>query len=128
MAEDNPVNQQIIKTILEKAHLGVTIADNGREVLKILDKDEFDAILMDIQMPKMDGIEATKEIRNHPQKGKIPIIALTANAMKGDEKTYLSAGMDGYVTKPIDQAKLFGVLSGVVKEDSLDRNSRQKWK
>lgn len=114
VAEDNPVNQQIIKTILYKAHLDVTIAGNGREALEILDKGEFDVILMDIQMPEMDGIEATANIRNHPEKAGIPIIALTANAMKGDENTYLSSGMDGYVTKPINQAKLFKVLSEVV--------------
>ncbi len=118
VAEDNPVNQKIIKTILEKAQLTVTIASNGKEAVDTLGKASFDAVLMDIQMPEMGGVEAATHIRNHPQKGGIPIIALTAHAMKGDEETYLSAGMDGYVTKPIDQSKLFKVLFDNIKGQS----------
>ena len=118
VAEDNPVNQKIIKTILEKAQLTVTIARNGRQAVDIHNESDFDAVLMDIQMPEMDGVEATSHIRKHPQKGATPIIALTAHAMKGDEDTYLSAGMDGYVSKPIDQKKLFKVLSETIKDFS----------
>ena len=114
VAEDNLVNQKIIKTLLGKADLIVEIANNGRLAIEALKKKQFDAILMDIQMPEMDGIEATQRIRLNPETRAIPIIALTANAMKGDEEKYLSAGMDGYITKPINQAKLFKILSDLL--------------
>ncbi|MBA3008709.1 MAG: response regulator [Proteobacteria bacterium] len=116
VAEDNPVNQQIIKTLLGKANLTVEIANNGRLAIETLKKKQFDAILMDIQMPEMDGLEATRRIRLNPETKAIPIIALTANAMKGDEEKYLSAGMDGYLTKPINQAKLFEILAALIKQ------------
>lgn len=114
VAEDNLVNQQIIKIILKKADLNVEIANNGRKALEALGKKDFHAVLMDIQMPEMDGLEATRRIREMPGKKALPIIALTAHAMKGDREKYLSAGIDGYVTKPIDQAKLFKILSDLI--------------
>ena len=116
VAEDNPINQKIIKMILEKADLNVEIADNGIQAVEKLENTHFDAVLMDIQMPRMDGLEATRRIRELPGKKDLPIIALTANAMQGDEETYLSAGMNGYITKPIDQAKLFKALSELIKQ------------
>ncbi len=115
VVEDNLVNQQIIRKILGKANLKVDIANNGRMAVEALKKNRFDAVLMDIQMPEMDGLEATRQIRNDPENKFVPIVALTANAMKGDEEKYLSAGMDGYISKPIDQAKLIEILSRLIK-------------
>ncbi len=115
VAEDNPVNQEIIKIILSKANLNTEIVGNGKDALEALKKTKFDAILMDIQMPEMDGFKATKCIRNDAENRTLPIIALTANAMKGAEEKCLSAGMDGYIGKPINQEKLFRTLWEAIK-------------
>ena len=102
LAEDNLVNQKLACRILEKQSHAVTVAANGREALLAYEQQTFDLILMDIQMPEMDGFEATAEIRNREPDGqRLPIIALTAHAMSGDRERCLSAGMDGYLTKPI---------------------------
>ncbi|MBT3175965.1 MAG: response regulator [Desulfobacula sp.] len=114
VAEDNPVNQQIIKTILKKANLIVEVANNGKEAIGLLKDEKFDAILMDIQMPEMDGLEATKRIREIPDNKNLPIIALTANAMDEDEQMCRLAGMNGFITKPIDAEKLFKILSELI--------------
>ncbi len=111
LAEDNPVNQKLATIILSKAGYKVTTATDGRQALAAFSSnpDGFDAILMDIQMPEMDGYEATRCIR---QKGflNIPIIAMTANAMKGDRELCLDAGMNDYITKPIKREIVFQVL------------------
>jgi two-component system, sensor histidine kinase and response regulator len=111
LAEDNLVNQKLANMMLTKAGYLVTIAPNGKEALDIFTKDpeNFDTILMDIQMPIMDGYEATRNIR---EKGftEIPIIAMTANAMKGDRELCLDAGMSDYITKPIKRDIVFEVL------------------
>jgi len=111
LAEDNPVNQKLATIILTKAGYKVTVASNGQQALEIFTgkPDDFDAILMDIQMPEMDGYEATRGIR---QKGfnDIPIIAMTANAMKGDRELCLEAGMNDYITKPIKRELVFQIL------------------
>ncbi len=103
LAEDDLVNQSVAIKLLEKHGHQVDIASNGRQVLKMLDKHDYDLILMDIQMPEMGGIEATTAIREMEKErgGHIPIIAMTAHAMKGDEKRCLDAGMDAYIAKPI---------------------------
>lgn len=107
IAEDNVVNQLVIRTMLEKAGHQIEIAGNGLEALDALIRTEPDLVLMDVNMPEMDGLTATKRIRELPgPKAKIPIIALTANAMKGDRERMIAAGMDDYVSKPIDPAKL----------------------
>jgi two-component system, sensor histidine kinase and response regulator len=116
VAEDNVVNQTLIARLLVKRGHSVVLAQNGREALEILEKQPFDIVLMDVQMPEMDGFEATKRIR---EKEKVsgahqPIIALTAHAMKGDEERCLAEGMDGYVTKPIKLEELFSVIEGVL--------------
>jgi len=116
VAEDNAVNQKLIARLLEKRGHTVVVAQNGREALEMLEKQPFDIILMDVQMPEMDGFEATKRIR---EKEKVsgahqPIIALTAHAMKGDEERCLVGGMDGYVAKPIKLEELFAVIEKVV--------------
>ncbi len=114
VAEDNPVNQQIIKIILKKANLIVEIANNGLEAIGLLKDEKFDAILMDIQMPEMDGLEATKRIREIPDHKNLPIIALTANAMDKDKQMCRLAGMNDFITKPIDAEKLFKTLSELI--------------
>ncbi|HQP11990.1 MAG TPA: PAS domain S-box protein [Candidatus Omnitrophota bacterium] len=115
LAEDNIVNQKIAVRMLEKRGWTVQTADNGKQVLERLDEEEFDVILMDAQMPLMDGYEATKRIREREAgtEAHIPIIALTARAMSGDRKRCMLAGMDGYVTKPIDREKLFETILGL---------------
>jgi len=116
VAEDNAVNQRLIARLLEKRGHTVVVSQNGWEALEALEKQPFDIVLMDIQMPEMDGFEATKRIR---EKEKVsgahqPIIALTAHAMKGDEERCLAGGMDGYVAKPIRLEDLFSVIEKVV--------------
>ena len=104
LAEDNKVNQRLASRMLEKLGYDVEIAENGKEVIQIVEKNDFDLILMDVQMPEMDGFQATQKIRELEQNSNkhIPIIALTAYAMKGDREKCLSVGMDGYLSKPIN--------------------------
>jgi CheY-like chemotaxis protein len=122
VVEDNTTNQEIARAVLEGAGVIVKVADNGQIGLDLIKKSKFDAVLMDIQMPVMDGYEATKNIRKDPAYADLPIIAMTAHAMKGDEEQCLKAGMTDYISKPIDQGKLFRVLCGVMKkEDAAKR-------
>ncbi|VAX36164.1 sensory box histidine kinase/response regulator [hydrothermal vent metagenome] len=109
LAEDNIVNQKIAVRILEKQGIEVETSVTGKEVIERIHKERFDLILMDSEMPELDGLEATKIIRENEKKTgqHIPIIAFTARAMQEDRKRCLDAGMDGYVTKPIDRKKLF---------------------
>jgi len=113
VAEDVELNQYLARHILESWDFKVTIVNNGREAVERLQAESFDCILMDVQMPEMDGMEATRHIRQlaDPVKANIPIIALTANALKGDSDRYLAAGMNDYLSKPFDEAKLFRVIS-----------------
>ncbi len=115
LTEDNPVNQMFAVAILEKKGHSVRIANNGQEALDILAKDSFDAILMDIQMPVMDGLEATRRIRAQEKStGKhIPIVAMTAHAMQRDKDECFSVGMDHYVSKPIRTEHLFEILDSI---------------
>ncbi len=113
IVEDNEINQMLIAAYLDQFGLTHEIAVNGQEAVKMVQDGKFDIVLMDIMMPVMDGLEATKHIRAlSTTAAKVPIIALTANAMKGDKEGYLAAGMDGYVSKPINAADLFTALSG----------------
>ncbi|MCA9794287.1 MAG: response regulator, partial [Candidatus Eremiobacteraeota bacterium] len=119
VAEDNPINQTLATITLQQAGHAVTVAGDGRAAVEAYQEGSFDVILMDIQMPELDGFEATAEIRKLEQ-GKterIPIIALTAHAMKGDRERCLAAGMDGYVSKPIDVEELKAELAKVVGEE-----------
>ena len=135
VAEDVELNQFLIKHILESWGCDVTVVSNGIEAVDKVKKQPFDVILMDIQMPEMDGITATKIIRtlyivdksvitkkirtlNAKDKSAIPIIALTANALKGDGERYLEIGMNGYVTKPYTEEKLFQVISQVIRTNN----------
>ena len=114
LAEDNQVNQLIVVRMLEKSGHSVSVAVNGREVLRLLGEDRYDAVLMDVQMPEMDGLEATRRIRQSESasgaNGRIPVIALTAHAMAGDEQSCFDAGMDGYLSKPLDAKTLADTL------------------
>jgi two-component system sensor histidine kinase/response regulator len=110
VAEDNPINQEIALAILEGAGISVEVANNGKEAVEVVHRSHFDAVLMDIQMPEMDGYEATKMIRQDSRFTSLPIIAMTAHAMKGDEEKCLKAGMDGYISKPINQERLFYII------------------
>jgi len=137
LAEDNEINQQVAKEILEGAGLVVSLADDGQQAVNMVKENHYDAVLMDIQMPVMDGYQATREIREWELKAQgsklkgeesaeysdtsdqqpvassqkpIPIIAMTAHAMAGDEEKSLQAGMNGHVTKPIDPDQLFATL------------------
>ncbi|MDA3835471.1 MAG: response regulator [Spirochaetales bacterium] len=117
VAEDNPTNQEIAKAILERAGIIVEVVNNGEEAVEAARKGRFDVVLMDVQMPKMDGYEATAGIRNIPELKSLPIIAMTAHALKGDEEKCLKAGMDAYVSKPINQDRLFQTIWRTIKSE-----------
>jgi two-component system, sensor histidine kinase and response regulator len=113
LVEDNIVNQRVARLMLEKAGHGVVVASNGREALRLLAEQAFDLVLMDIQMPEMGGLEATAAIREAEQRtgAHIPVIAMTAHAMTGDRERCLSAGMDGYISKPVQSAALLELVT-----------------
>lgn len=119
LAEDNAVNQKFAIKVLEGAGHSVVVANNGREAVEQTVSASFDIVLMDVQMPEMDGLDATRAIRAREAAGgsRLPIIAMTANAMKGDREMCIAAGMDGYVAKPVKRDLLFAevarVLNGV---------------
>jgi len=113
VAEDNKVNQFVVKGILQQVNADISFAESGLEAVEAVQKSDFDLILMDIQMPIMDGLEACKIIRENHQN--LPIIALTANAFDEDKQHYLANGFDGYLPKPIDQQLLFRELLRLVK-------------
>jgi CheY-like chemotaxis protein len=117
VAEDNPVNRTMAVRLLGKRGNDVRVAHNGREALQALEQDTFDVVLMDVEMPEMDGLETTAHIRKREEISgtHMPIIALTAHAMKGDEEKCLAAGMDAYVSKPIHPATLFKVIERVTR-------------
>jgi two-component system sensor histidine kinase/response regulator len=112
LAEDNAVNQKIASRFLEKEGHRVTLASNGRQALAAIERENFDVVLMDVQMPEMDGFEATAAIRAQERDtGKrLPILAMTAHAMAGDRERCLAAGMDGYIAKPISASALIELL------------------
>jgi CheY-like chemotaxis protein len=117
VAEDNKVNQALARRLLEKQGHSVTIAINGREAISAFERNTFDLILMDVQMPEVDGFEATQAIRRLENGvGRIPIVALTANAMAGDRERCLAAGMDGFVSKPIDVGELTEAIARLCPE------------
>jgi len=122
LAEDNRVNQKLAVKVLEKFGHEVVVANNGKQAVELYTQQEFDVILMDIQMPEMDGLTATREIRKREMNTQrhIPIVALTAHAMKGDEEKCLTAGMDYYVTKPLKQKELKAVLDEIASAVILE--------
>jgi CheY-like chemotaxis protein len=119
VAEDNPVNQKLAATLLQKQGHLVTVAGNGGEALAALERQAFDLVLMDVQMPGMDGLEATRRIREREGAGPhLPIIAMTAYAMKGDRERCLAAGMNGYLTKPVHAADLLRAVEATVPPEN----------
>lgn len=125
LAEDNPMNQKLIQAILNKRQHQVIIADNGREALQKLKEESFDLMLMDAQMPEMDGYETTTRIRDmEKETGKhLPIVAITAHALKGDREKCLEAGMDEYLQKPIDAVQLHEVIERLVRKNREDHRT-----
>ncbi len=117
VVEDNPTNQDITRAVLETAGVSVQIAENGRKAVAAVRNADFDAVLMDIQMPEMDGFEATQSIRGNPEFADLPIIAMTAHAMKGDEEKCLATGMNAYISKPINQDRLFQTLCRILRPE-----------
>jgi PAS domain S-box-containing protein len=123
LVEDNEVNQELAKILLCRKDMIVTVANNGAEALKKLRNDRFDCILMDIQMPVMDGYTACREIRRQPQHKDLPIIALTANVMADDQEKSRAAGMSGHIGKPFNEQEMFSIMSRCLmnkKEDDRD--------
>ena len=110
LAEDNSINQQVAGEFLRRAGLQVSIAENGLEAVEWLKRERFDAVLMDMQMPEMDGLQATRLARTLPQAAVVPIIAMTASAMQQDRDECLAAGMDDHIAKPIDPQQLINTL------------------
>ena len=129
VAEDNAVNRRLVMRILNKHGHAAAAAENGRQVLETLEHEPVDIVLMDIQMPEMDGFEATAEIRRRealqPERERrhLPILALTAHAMKGDEERCLQAGMDGYVAKPIRPTQLLEAMETALRRTRIDQNA-----
>lgn len=111
LAEDNVVNQKVTVALLSRYGHQVHVAQDGAEALRAVETERFDAILMDVQMPNMDGLEATRAIRDLPDgKGRLPIIAMTAGSGDDDTARCLAAGMDGFVGKPFDTRKFLAIL------------------
>ncbi|WP_429152172.1 response regulator [Aeromonas hydrophila] len=121
LAEDNRVNQQLIIEYLRRVDALVTVVGNGREAVERVAEQPFDVILMDLQMPVLDGLDATRQIRKMVDKHDVPIIALTASAMPGDRERCLGVGMNGYVTKPVSKLDLYNNLLQWVKSASGER-------
>ena len=119
LAEDSLVNQKLAVGLLERWGHQVRVANNGQEALAALEVENFDLVLMDVQMPELDGLEATRMIRAREQRSgeHVPIVAMTAHAMRGDREDCLSAGMDGYVAKPVRMQELYDVLESLFGED-----------
>lgn len=117
VVEDNKVNRVFARHLLTRRGHKVTCAVSGLDVLELLERQLPDCILMDIQMPGMDGLEATRCIREKVSR-EIPVIALTAHAMKGDRERFLAAGMDDYLTKPLEPEALWNVLARVAGKET----------
>jgi signal transduction histidine kinase/DNA-binding response OmpR family regulator/HPt (histidine-containing phosphotransfer) domain-containing protein len=115
LVEDNKINQQVAQELLENFGISVSIAENGEEAIALLNDEKFDGVLMDMQMPVMDGVSATREIRKNPKFVALPIIALTANVMISEQKEFLDAGMNDHIGKPIDPDKLVATLARWVR-------------
>lgn len=115
LVEDNPVNQELALEILQGAGLRVDIAENGVEAIEKIGQTAYDGVLMDCQMPVMDGFEATRQIRQDKRFDALPILAMTANAMAGDKEKCLECGMNAHIGKPIDISQLFETLARWIK-------------
>ncbi|MBF0381366.1 MAG: response regulator [Magnetococcales bacterium] len=115
VVEDNEINQQVARELLAQANIDVLVADNGQKALDIINSEVLDGVLMDLQMPVMDGLTATRKIRKNPQYKELPILAMTANAMAGDRELCLEAGMQDHIAKPIDPGNMFSTMARWIK-------------
>lgn len=121
LVEDNMINQEVARELLKRHGLFVTVVDDGKQAVEILTQQDFDLVFMDIQMPQMDGYQATHLIRQQPKTKNLPIIAMTAHAVKGDREKCLAAGMDDYISKPIKADVLSQLVTkylGIIKKSS----------
>uniref|UniRef100_Q46Q93 Virulence sensor protein BvgS n=1 Tax=Cupriavidus pinatubonensis (strain JMP 134 / LMG 1197) TaxID=264198 RepID=Q46Q93_CUPPJ len=123
LVEDNPINQEVAQALLTQAGMQVTQANNGQHALGLLAQGRFDLVLMDVQMPMLDGLETTQRIRRDPRHASMPVVALTASALEDDRQRCLAAGMDDYVSKPIEPRKLYQVMARLVGGDAQSLQS-----
>jgi hypothetical protein len=110
LVDDDPVNRLVVDSLLREAGLHVALANDGIEAVELVARQPVDVILMDMQMPRLDGPDATRRIRQIPHAATVPIIALTANAFEQDRERCMAAGMDGFITKPIQAESLFAAV------------------
>ncbi len=122
VVEDMELNQFIARHIMESWGFEVSMADNGSQAIAMIEQNDYDLVLMDIQMPEMNGMEATRKIRmmNNPAKANLPVIALTGNSLNTDSEKYLAAGMNDYLSKPLSEPKLFEVIAENLKNDKIN--------
>ena len=114
LVEDNPWNMKVLVMTLRPHGYTFLQATDGKEALKMAVKDKPDLVIMDVRLPKISGLEVTRKLRQMPALGRIPVLVLTANAMKGDKETAIEAGCDVYLPKPIDTRQLPGVVAGML--------------
>ena len=127
LVEDNEINQEVAIGQLEDAEVFVDLAENGAEAVRMARENDYDVVLMDMQMPVMDGIEATRILRSDPRFETLPIIAMTANALVSDREMCLEAGMNDHIAKPIDPDQLFGVLLRWIRRPDGDGAGVREW-
>jgi two-component system, sensor histidine kinase and response regulator len=126
LVEDNDINQQVARELLEDAGLAVEVADNGQVALELARKDAFDLVFMDMQMPVMDGVTATRELRKIPSLEHLPIVAMTANAMEQDRRKCMDAGMNDFLVKPIDPQEIEAILLRWIRPTQPAATSAEK--
>jgi len=123
IVEDNPVNQKLIAFLLARAGYTYEVAENGAEALRRLDQSQFKLVLMDMMMPVMNGYDATKAIRANPKLKNLPVIALTANAMKGEDEKCRAAGCSDYLAKPYSKDQILNAISILIKKSQAEPES-----
>ena len=119
MAEDNKESQEVVAVLLEKMGVQYTFADNGKLALEKLEKDKYDLLLLDMQMPVLDGLSTLKHIREQEHHKNLYVIALTAHAIKGDAEKYMDAGCDDYISKPIDKKQFREKINDLIHKKAL---------
>jgi CheY-like chemotaxis protein len=122
IVEDNPVNQKLIAFLLARAGYTYEVAENGADALQRLDRSQFKLVLMDMMMPVMNGYDATKAIRANPKLKNLPVIALTANAMKGEDEKCRAAGCSDYLAKPYSKDQILNAISILIKKSQAEQD------